>query len=265
MYIDPLSSSVNPRIKELLLLKERSKERRERGLFVVEGVREVSAAIGAGYDIEAIFFLPGSEGENIACTASAKHIFSLTQSLYSKVAYREGTEGIISIVKYKERKLTDIQLSKNPLVIVLESVEKPGNLGAVIRTADGVNADAVIICDPLTDIFNPNIIRSSLGGVFTRNICICSSQEAHKWLIKNEIKIFTTELQASKYYYNSDLSGATAIVMGSESSGLKSFWREHADERIKIPMCGDIDSLNVSVSTAVICYEALRQRSVVNV
>jgi len=262
MYIDNLSSASNPKIKELLLLKEKSKERRESALFVVEGVREVSAVIRAGYDIESLFFLPGSEGEDLAQTIAAKHVFSLTQSLYAKVAYRGGTEGIIAIVKYKEKKLNDIKLSKNPLIIVLESVEKPGNLGAVIRTADGVNADAVIVCDPLTDIFNPNIIRSSLGGVFTRSVCACSSQEAYMWLNKNNIRIFTTELQASKWYYDSDLSGASAIVMGSESTGLNSFWRERADERIRIPMCGDIDSLNVSVSTAVICYEALRQRLV---
>ena len=263
MYIDDLSSFGNPKIKELLLLKERSRERRERGLFVIEGIREVSAASKAGYDIDSLFFLPGGEGEKLAQTIRAKHRFSLTQELYAKVAYREGTEGLIATAKYKERRLTDISLSENPLIIILESVEKPGNLGAVIRTADGVNADAVIICDPLTDIFNPNIIRSSLGGVFTRNICACSSQDTYEWLVKNKIKILTTELQASKWHYNTDLSGASAIVMGSESMGLKPFWRDRADERIKIPMCGEIDSLNVSVSTAVICYEALRQRSAV--
>ena len=265
MYIDNLSSASNPKIKELLLLKERSRQRREQSLFVVEGVREVSAAIKAGYDIESIFFLPHSEGEELALKVAAKHIFSLTQPLYAKVAYREGTEGIIAVVKYIERRLSDIRLSENPLIIVLESVEKPGNLGAVIRTADGVNADAVIVCDPLTDIFNPNIIRSSLGGVFTRNVCACSSEDAYEWLTQNNIRIFATELQASKWYYDSDLSGATAVVMGSESFGLKSFWRERAIERIKIPMYGEIDSLNVSVSTAVICYEALRQRSAGNV
>ena len=262
MYIDSLSSANNPKIKELLLLKERSRQRRERTLFVVEGVREVSAAVKAGYDIESLFFLPGSAGEDIAHIVPAKHIFSLTQPLYAKVAYREGSEGVIAVAKYKNLILDDIRLSKNPLIIILESVEKPGNLGAVIRTADGVNADAVIVCDPLTDIFNPNIIRSSLGSVFTRNVCICSSQEAYQWLTKKGIKIFTAELQASKWYYDSDLSGAAAIVMGSESSGLKPFWRERAGDSIKIPMCGDVDSLNVSVSTAVICYEALRQRSV---
>jgi rRNA methylases len=265
MYIDTLSSARNPKIKELLLLMERSKQRREQGLFVIEGVREISAAVKAGYEIESTFFLPQSAGEELALKVSAKHIFSLTQPLYAKIAYREGTEGIIAIAKYKEKRLADIRLSENPLIIVLESVEKPGNLGAVIRTADGVDADAVIICDPLTDIFNPNIIRSSLGGVFACNICACNSEDAYEWLTRNNIRIFTTELQASKWYHDSDLSGATAVVMGSESSGLKSFWKERAAERIKIPMRGEIDSLNVSVSTAVICYEALRQRSVRNV
>ena len=265
MYIDALSSAGNPRIKELLLLKEKSRERRDKSLFVIEGIRELLAAYKAGYEIESIFFVPGSAGEEIVEKITAKHLYSITEALYAKVAYREGSEGIIAIAKFKEKALNSINLSENPLVIILESVEKPGNLGAVIRTADGVNADAVIICDPLTDIYNPNIIRSSLGGIFTRNVCACTSQETYEWLIENKVRIFTTELQASKWYYDTDMSGACAIVMGAESTGLKPFWREHADERIKIPMNGDIDSLNVSASTAVICYEALRQRTENNI
>ena len=264
MYIDELSSVNNPKIKELLLLKERSKERRERFLFVIEGIRELLAANKAGYEIESIFFVSGSAGEEIVDKITAKHLYSVTEALYAKIAYREGSEGIVATAKYRERRLSDIKLSENPLVIILESVEKPGNLGAIIRTADGINADAVIVCDPLTDVYNPNIIRSSLGGVFTRNVCVCSAQDICEWLIKNKIRILTTELQASKWYYETDMSKACAIVMGAESTGLKPFWREHADERIKIPMNGDIDSLNVSVSTAVICYEAVRQRSVNN-
>ena len=264
MYIDELSSANNPKIKELLLLKERSKERRERSLFVIEGIRELLAANKAGYEIESIFFVPGSAGEEAINKITANHLYSVTEALYAKIAYREGSEGVVATAKYRERRLSDIKLSKNPIVIILESVEKPGNLGAVIRTADGINADAVIICDPLTDIYNPNIIRSSLGGVFTRNVCVCNSQDAYEWLVENKIRVLTTELQASKWYYNTNMSGACAIVMGAESTGLKPFWREHADERIKIPMSGDVDSLNVSVSTAVICYEALRQRSANN-
>jgi len=256
MYIDTLSSSKNPKIKELLLLSEKSKERRERALFVVEGKREIEAALSAGYKIYELFLCTGlsnilnsQESASLEKQYPAEKYYSLTEEVYSKVAYRGGTEGVIAIFRYKAHTLKDISLSSNPLIIVLESVEKPGNLGAVLRTADAANADAVIVCDPLTDLFNPNIIRSSIGGIFTNKVCVSSSEETYKWLTED-----------AELYYNCDMSEASAVVMGTESLGLKPFWRERAHHRIKIPMLGSIDSLNVSVSAAVICFEALRQR-----
>jgi TrmH family RNA methyltransferase len=267
MYIDNLSSAKNPKIKEILLLSEKSKERRERALFVVEGKREIEAALIAGYKIYELFLCTGlsnilnsQESASLEKQYPAEKNYTLTEEVYSKVAYRGGTEGVIAIFRYKTHTLKDISLSSNPLIIVLESVEKPGNLGAVLRTADAANADAVIVCDPLTDLFNPNIIRSSIGGVFTNKVCISSSEETYKWLTDNNIKIFAAQLQDAELYYNCDMSGASAVVMGTESLGLKPFWRERAHHRIKIPMLGSIDSLNVSVSAAVICFEALRQR-----
>jgi TrmH family RNA methyltransferase len=260
MYIDQISSFRNPKIKDLILLGEKSRERRERGLFIVEGRREILNAAGAGFEIDEIYFSPDIFNPSGLAEFKAARYYSLTRELYAKVAYREGTEGIIALFRQKERGLNQITLSSNPLVIVLESVEKPGNLGAVIRTADAAGADAVIICDPQTDIFNPNVIRSSIGGLFTMNVIACSSVEAYEWLKRNNIKIYTAELQAAQWYHKTDMSGPVALVMGTESDGLKPFWRERADFRVKIPMSGKLDSLNVSVSAAIICFEAIRQR-----
>ena len=260
MYIDHLSSAQNPKIKNLVSLREKSSLRREQGLFVVEGIREVEAAIAGGFEIDSLFFVPELFSTEKAQMYKSERYFTLSPSIYSKVALRGTTEGIMAIAVQRERKLSEIELSSLPLVIILESVEKPGNLGAILRTADAVKADAVIICDPLTDLYNPNIIRASIGGIFTNRVIACSSSEAYEWVKSKNLTIFTSELQASKRYDRSDMTIPIAIVMGTESEGLSPFWRERADERIIIPMGGALDSLNVSVSTAVICFEALRQR-----
>jgi TrmH family RNA methyltransferase len=259
MLIQQISSAQNPKIKELLQLKEKSRTRRETSLFVTEGTREIHQALEAGYEILSLFvcreIAPGFQAPGNTGT-----LFEVTPALYSKIAYREGTEGVIAILKAREHGLENIVLGNNPLVIVLESVEKPGNLGAVLRTADAVGADAVIVCDPLTDIYNPNIIRSSLGGVFTNQIAASTSEETYKWLRENDISILTAQLQDSVLYYHAKMTSPTAIVLGAESDGLSGFWREKAHLKIMIPMVGKLDSLNVSVSAAVLCYEALRQR-----
>jgi TrmH family RNA methyltransferase len=266
MFIDNLSSAKNPKFKDLVLLSQKSKERRERALFVTEGVRETEAALSAGYKLRELFFCPeitystGDVTERVESKYKAEKYFTLTPDLYAKAAFREGTEGIIAVFLSKTVSLNNIRLSPLPLVIVLESVEKPGNLGAVLRTADAANADAVIICDPLTDIFNPNVIRASLGGVFTTCVTACTSEEAYLWLKSNNIKIFSAQIQDSEWYHKTDMRVPAAIVMGTESYGLKPYWRERADFRIRIPMNGSLDSLNVSVATAIICFEALRQR-----
>ena len=195
--------------------------------------------------------------------------FEVTEDVYAKLAYRAGTEGIVAIVKEKKKRLEDINLqvkcdekgNYQPLILVVESVEKPGNLGALLRTADACGADGVLICDELTDLYNPNLIRASLGGIFTQNVICCTNEEAYKWLKENNIVIYTAQLQDSKLYYNTDMRRGCAIVMGNEAKGLTDFWRKAASEKIMIPMLGKLDSLNVSVSAAILCYEALRQRS----
>jgi TrmH family RNA methyltransferase len=161
----------------------------------------------------------------------------------------------------RNRSLKSLDLKKNPLVVILESVEKPGNLGAVLRSADASGVDAVIVCDPLTDLYNPNLIRSSIGAIFTVPVATASSEETIKWLKDNNIRIYTAQLQDSEWYYDTDMTGGTAIVMGTEATGLTDVWRKAADAHIKIPMLGRLDSLNVSVSAAILMYEAVRQRN----
>ena len=269
--IEQITSLQNPKIKDIVALRAHSELRRERGVFIVEGQRELSRCIEGGYRLSSVFFCESiiTEDEmsgmfsNISLFTFKEDfkMFRVSDKVYEKIAYRDTTEGLLAIVESGSPKVLDeLVLSDNPLVVVLESVEKPGNLGAVLRTTDACRADAVIVCDPLTDIFNPNLIRASLGGVFVQNVVACTSEEAIKWLKEKQFRIFTAQLQDSVDYYDSDMTGATALVFGTEADGLSDIWREASDCKIKIPMLGHIDSLNVSVSAAILCYEALRQR-----
>lgn len=265
MRIESITSAQNPKIRTLLELQEKSKTRRKEGLFVVEGRRELLHCIEAGYEPYAIFFCPDIINEKdlneITASAGKCSIFEIPLHLYDKVAYRGGTEGVIAELRCKDMSLDGLMLKKDPLVVVLEAVEKPGNLGAVLRSADASGVDAVIVCDPLTDMYNPNLIRSSIGAIFTVPVATATSEETIKWLKNNEIKIYTAQLQDSEWYYDTDMKGGTAIVMGTEATGLTDAWREAADAHIKIPMLGKLDSLNVSVSAAILMFEAVRQRN----
>ena len=264
MKIENITSAQNPKIQTLLALQEKSKERRKKGLFVVEGRRELLHCIEAGYDPYTIFICRDIISEEDLKTITDKcscSVIEIPRHLYDKVAYRGGTEGIIAELKCKEKKLEDLKLKDNPLIIVLESVEKPGNLGAVLRSADASGADAVIVCDPLTDLYNPNLIRSSIGGIFTVQTATATSEDTINWLKNNKIKIYTAQLQDSEWYYDTDMTGGTAIIMGTEATGLTNIWRNAADAHIKIPMLGKLDSLNVSVSAAILLFEAVKQRN----
>ena len=249
-----LTSPQNPKIKELLALETQSRERKARGLFVVEGRREFERACATGYEAVTVFV---REGE--ACADKAD--FLVSDRLYEKIAYRGGTEGLVAILRARDLHLQDIRLSPSPLVLVLESVEKPGNLGAVLRSADAAGVDAVLVCDPLTDLYNPNLIRASLGAFFSVPAVACSSDEAYAWLKAHGIAILTAQLQDSELYYATDMVHPTALVFGTEDKGLSDFWRERADAHIRIPMAGTMDSLNVSASAAILAFEAVRQRN----
>ena len=282
MKSEVVTSASNPKFKNLLALQEKSRERRGQGLFVVEGHRELEHCLEGGYKVRTVFVCPELYGSSIhaenlgqlchtedlnpSCHTeglkgpSVSQIIELPEQLYRKAAYRESTEGIIAEVEYKALELSDLELPENPLIVVLESVEKPGNLGAVIRSADAAGASAVLICDPLTDLYNPNLIRASIGAVFTVPTVACNSSEAISFLKERGIQILTAQLQDSSLYYDVDMARGTAIVMGTESTGLSDQWRKAADSHIRIPMLGRLDSLNVSVSAAILLYEAVRQR-----
>ena len=261
MKEEQITSLQNPKIKNLLAL-EKSRERRARQLFVIEGVQEIQHACAAGYVIERLFFCEKiiEEKEVVSFQPDVKKRTSVSNSVFQKIAVRENSGGVIAVAQKKAHDLSSLKLSKNPLILVLESVEKPGNLGAVLRTADAAGADAVIVCDPLTDFYNPNTVRASVGGVFTNPLAQCSSEEAIAWLKKNKIAVLCAHLQASKPYFDIDFTKPCAIVLGTESEGLTKVWSEHADARIIIPMHGKIDSLNVSSAAAVMAFEAARQR-----
>ena len=256
-----ITSLQNQRIKDVVKLAN-VRERRKQNLFVIEGARELSLAIAGGYIIRTLFVcdeLLSKEG--IELTGKLHTLIEkISADVFNKMAYREESDGIIAVVEARYLPLTAIRLSANPLVIVLESVEKPGNLGAILRTADAAHVDAVIICDPKTDIYNPNIIRSGIGCVFTQQVAVCTSNDAFFWLKQAGINILAAELTAAQWYHQTDFTKPSAIVMGTEADGLTGFWLSNADQRIKIPMRGYIDSLNVSVSTAVLTFEAMRQR-----
>ena len=264
MRIETITSAQNPKIRTLLELQEKSKVRRKEGLFVVEGRRELLHCIEAGYEPYAVFFCPEiiSEADFEEVSSRCRcSFFEIPQQLFDKVAYRVGTEGVIAELRCKDMNLEALKLKENPLVVVLEAVEKPGNLGAVLRSADASGVDAVIVCDPLTDMYNPNLIRSSIGAIFTVPVATATSEETISWLKANGIKIYTAQLQDSEWYYDTDMKGGTAIVMGTEATGLTDCWRKAADAHIKIPMLGRLDSLNVSVSAAILMFEAVRQRN----
>ena len=255
---EQITSLQNPKIKLLTALQQKSSERRKAGLFVVEGQQELQHCISAGYEVDTVFWCPALMPD---CQIPAGvRCFEVSREVYEKVAYRGTTEGMIAEVRTKTLRLVDLQLGEHPLIVVLESVEKPGNLGAVLRSADASGVDAVVVCDPLTDLYNPNLIRSSVGAAFTVPCVACSSADCIAFLKQHGIKILTAQLQDSHLYYDTDMTCGTAIVMGTEHDGLTDLWRQAADAHIRIPMLGRIDSLNVSVSAAILMFEAVRQR-----
>ena len=263
---EKITSLQNPKVKNLKKL-EKASERREQNLILIEGLRETVLAQRAGFVITALFIceeiLKEDETYNLQTLSKASSgisIYHISKEVYDSVAYRETTEGVIAIAQPIKHDLAKMKPGKNPLILVIEGVEKPGNLGAMLRTCDAAGVDAVIICDGKTDIYNPNVIRSSLGTVFTQQVIVCETPEAIDYLKKNGIKIFAAELEAPNIYFSEKFKQPSAVVVGTEATGLSKAWIEAADARVKIPMQGQIDSLNVSVSAAVLLFEAVRQR-----
>lgn len=265
--METISSTANKKIKNLGLLIHKSSERKAQGLTVAEGEKEIQLAIASGVQIDSLFLceeiISNHELASLCRTHCADdQTYLITPEIFKKVAYRDDSGGILITVKTKLHTFDTIVLPENPLIVILEKVEKPGNLGAVLRTCDAAAIDLLIICDPNTDIYNPNVIRSGIGCVFSQQMMVCHSTEAIAWLKKNKIQLLSAALQNSSAYVKADYTKPTAIVFGTEATGLTRLWIQEADRVIKIPMLGKIDSLNVSNSVAIIVYEALRQRQI---
>ena len=259
-----ITSTQNPKIKNLLAL-EKPRERKKQCLFVIEGKKELALALRAGYKIGNLFFCDEliSRSELEAFGTSDKLLIPVSREVFDKIAVRENSGGVLAVAEQKTHRIDQLTLKKNPLILILESVEKPGNLGAILRTADAAGVDAVIICDQQTDFYNPNVVRSSIGCVFTVPTASASSEETIGWLKRNSISIYCTYLKASVPYHTINFRQPAAIVMGTEATGLSEIWVNASTANIIIPMQGSIDSMNVSTAAAVVIFEAVRQRGFV--
>ena len=257
-----ITSAQNPYIKSLLLLQEKAKARKQTGTFLIEGKREISLAIKGGYLIDTLLFYPElmSEKEINKLVQNGTTIIEINKDIFEKLAYRESTEGVIAVANSKSFGLNDLKLNENPLILIAEAPEKPGNIGALLRTADAANLDAVIIANPNGDLYNPNIIRSSVGCLFTNQIATGTTTEIITFLKDRKISFYCATLQNSTSYHTQDYTTPTALVVGTEATGLSQEWREASTQNIIIPMQGEIDSMNVSVAAAILIFEAKRQR-----
>lgn len=237
-------------------LQRKASARRAEGLTVIEGAREVSRAIENGWQPVELWFCPELGAEK----PGDGDFFQCSRTVFEKISYREGPDGVLAVGPLVGKALADLKLSANPLILVAEGLEKPGNLGALLRTADGAGVDAVIICDAATDLNNPNVIRASIGTLFYLPVAEATTEETISFLKSRGVKILSAVPDAEAVYTGVDLTGPVAIVVGAEDKGLSSQWTNVADLNVKIPMLGKNDSLNVSVSAAILLYEAVRQR-----
>lgn len=264
-----ITSPQNSKVKYVGKLKKRSFRDRQRET-VVEGGREIAQVLIAGITPVQVFVCPElldehSRAASDACRrladAGRTQLYEIGPDVFARMAYREDSGGVLSVIPYLDRGLTQLPSSESPLVLVVEGAEKPGNLGAILRTADAAGVSGAIMCGDGTDVHNPNVIRASLGAVFALPIAQVETAEAVAWLKARHIKTVAASPDAQPGYTDIDYSGPVAVVVGSEATGLTQTWLESADELVRIPMHGKVDSLNVSVSTAIVLYEAVRQRA----
>jgi len=248
----------NARVKHIVKLREDKKQRRKDGLMLVEGFDEIGMALAAGHQPESVFTAPELASRQIAGLRAEP--LTVSRPVFEKISYRDNPDGWLAIFPVPKVALKDTPLGSNPLLLVAESVEKPGNLGAILRTADAVHADAVLVCDGRTDLYNPNVVRASRGTLFTVPTLEVSSTDGLAFLRENDCLVVAASPQAEALYTQADLRGAIAIAVGTEDAGLSDFWLSQADLRVRIPMLGMVNSLNVSVAAALIAYEAIRQR-----
>ena len=266
MAVEIITSLQNPRIKNLVRLRDR-RPRDEQRVFPVEGYRAISRALEKKVPIRELYYAPewflgANETDLIqAAETAGARLFELSKPVFAKVAYRDRPEGLLAIVDQWQNALDDFELGRPPFLLVVESIEKPGNLGTILRSADAAGVDAVIVCDPVTDLFNPNVVRSSTGVLFAVEVAVASSEQVIAWLRSRGIRIAATTPHTDTLYTAADLTGPLAVVMGSEQFGLSATWLEACDLPVRIPMAGQADSLNVAMATLITLFEAVRQRS----
>ena len=258
-----ISSLQNPLIKEIQKL-DKSRERKKRELFLSEGLRECKLAVEGGFKLEKLLFCSAYISSDVLINETGinntTEMVDLSPQVFDTLVYRKGVPNCLALIKNKTFTLKDVNALSNPMLLIIDAVEKPGNLGAMLRTCDAAGIDAVIVCDPQTDVFNPNCIRSSLGAVFTQKVIVTQAETCIQWLRKMKINTYITYLEAAEKYTNQDFTKASAIVMGSEAYGINKIWLDQGFKHIIIPQFGKVDSMNVANSAAIVIYEGLRQR-----
>lgn len=280
---EQISSLQNPRVKQLVKLRDR-RPRDEAGVFMVEGYREIRRALEKAVALQELYYSPAwFLGENEPAlieraAAAGARLFELTKETFAKVAYRERPDGLLAVAPQWRRTLADLDpivrrdvataksvgaeaQQRDPFILVVEAIEKPGNLGTILRSADAAGCDAVIVCDPVTDVFNPNVVRASTGVLFSVPLVVAESAAVLEWLHARGLRTIATTPSAEKLYTDADLRGPLAVVMGSEQYGLSEFWLKRCDQPVRIPMAGQADSLNVAMATIITLFEAVRQRA----
>lgn len=264
---DPITSSSNSQIKNLVRLRDR-RHRDRSGTYLLEGFRAVTRAIDSGTEIQYLYvcpelFLGNNESKLIAAAAaSGTTVIEVAAGPFTKAAYRDRPEGLLGVATQFETGLSKLETGPDPLILVVEAIEKPGNLGTMLRTADAAGCSAVIVCDPTTDPFNPNVVRASTGALFTVPLAVTSSTDAIAWLKERNIRIVATTPDADVIHHDADLKGPLAIAIGSEQFGLTETWLNAADARVRMPMAGMADSLNAAMAAGVALFEAVRQRTI---
>lgn len=256
-----ITSLQNPRVKHIVRLRDEKRQRRADGLMLVEGYDEIQLALSAGHQPQTILSAPELASRQIDISAAEAERITVNRAVFEKMSYRDNPDGWLAAFPIPYVSLDDLKPGESPLVIVAESVEKPGNLGAILRTADAAHVDALLVCDPRVDLWNPNVVRASRGAVFSVPVLECDNGAALEWLKRHQIRILAATPSAEIVYSDIDLRRPTAVAVGTEDEGLSDFWMSKADVTVRIPMTGRVNSLNVSVSTALIVYEAVRQRN----
>ena len=253
-----ITSLQNPKIKYIVKLREDKRQRQKDGVMLVEGYDELALALNSGLKPQSLLTAPELVARSIDIPAA--DLTTVTRAVFEKISYRDNPDGWLGIFPIPKIILEDLKMNDTPLVIVAESVEKPGNLGAILRTADAAKVDAVIVCDPRVDLWNPNVVRASRGAVFTVPTVEVDSQTALAWLKSRKMRVLAATPSAEVLYTAINLKEPVAITVGTEDEGLTDFWMQNANIKVHIPMMGKVNSLNVSIATALITYEAVRQR-----